>query len=608
MTNEQYKQFSKLGREKYVFSLSENGLFYIGDRISMESSELKRIKSENRLVEMEKYLHKLKFYADIDSNDLLAHVISVFAPKSATVLMRFDAVSVTISSSEEFRKDAEKGIKVKFAEYSFDNGLEKALKSISKSKSNYIVIKNYGIMVSFDSIKETVSAVSKILKWAEKKLSVSERAEELSPEKEEEIALLIPQLRMLTGECKNNNVHSIVRLIRTPFEDLLVKNAKAFRENYKEINYDQLLMCGTPLYIKRKKTTEEQYSENEKSINDFIKKNKTYPRLIVIEKLGIFALGNTSSEAEDIGDIFTNAVMCSEKYGIRSEIKPFDFCSLKKHDVDGTVSEKIVIVTGGAQGFGEGISRSLLEKGANVVIADLNIELAETKAKEFETQFGRGKCIAIKADVSNDDSVKKMIYDTAIYYGGLDCIVSNAGIARSGSLEEMSQNLMELHMKINYIGFFLCSKYASRIMKIQYRFNKEYFADIIQINSKSGLVGSNKNFAYAGSKFGGVGLTQSFALELVEYNIKVNSICPGNYFDGPLWSDPVKGLFKLYMESGKVPGAKTVEDVKRFYEAKIPMRKGCVPADVAKAIIYCIEQLYETGQAIPVTGGQVMLK
>ena len=133
------------------------------------------------------------------------------------------------------------------------------------------------------------------------------------------------------------------------------------------------------------------------------------------------------------------------------------------------------------------------------------------------------------------------------------------------------------------------------------------WTDIVQVNSKSGLVGSNRNGAYAGSKFGTVGLTQSFALELVSDRIKVNSVCPGNFFDGPLWSDPERGLFVQYLKSGKVPGARTVADVKLHYEKQIPMHRGCFPSDVAKAIIYAVCQSYETGQAIPVTGGQVML-
>ena len=89
--------------------------------------------------------------------------------------------------------------------------------------------------------------------------------------------------------------------------------------------------------------------------------------------------------------------------------------------------------------------------------------------------------------------------------------------------------------------------------------------------------------------------------------MKVNAICPGNFFDGPLWSDPEKGLFVQYLRSGKVPGAATVADVKAAYEAKVPMGRGCEGADVMRAIYYLVEQEYETGQALPVTGGQVML-
>ena len=160
---------------------------------------------------------------------------------------------------------------------------------------------------------------------------------------------------------------------------------------------------------------------------------------------------------------------------------------------------------------------------------------------------------------------------------------------------------------VNYEAYFLGAKYASPVMKLQYQYNKEHFSDIIQINSKSGLKGSNRNFAYAGGKFGGIGLTQSFALELAPFRIKVNSICPGNFFEGPLWADPEKGLFVQYLETGKVPGAKTIEEVKRFYESQVPLDRGCRTEDVMKAIYYLIDQKYETGQAIPVTGGQIML-
>jgi NAD(P)-dependent dehydrogenase (short-subunit alcohol dehydrogenase family) len=225
----------------------------------------------------------------------------------------------------------------------------------------------------------------------------------------------------------------------------------------------------------------------------------------------------------------------------------------------------------------------------------------------MNAKYGKNKTIACRADVGNEEAVTDMVYSTVLAYGGLDIFVNNAGIAIAGSLEEMTVPKFDLVTKINYTAYYLCAKLASRIMKIQNKFAPNYPMDIIQINSKSGLAGSNKNFAYAGSKFGGIGLTQSFALELVPYNIKVNAICPGKLLNGPLWTHPEKGLFVQYFKAGKVPGAKSVADVREFYESKLPMHRGCEIIDVARAIFYIVEQEYETGQAIPVTGGQNML-
>ena len=268
----------------------------------------------------------------------------------------------------------------------------------------------------------------------------------------------------------------------------------------------------------------------------------------------------------------------------------------------GRMAGKICIVTGAAQGFGKGIAEELYKEGATVVIADMNEPLAKQVAEEFGE-----RAVAIAVNVYDEESVAAMVGRTVELFGGLDLMLSNAGVVRSGPIAQVEKKDFEFVTNINYTGYFLCAKYAAIIMQAQHEADPEAMFDIVTLNSKSGLEGSNKNFAYAGSKFGGIGLTQSFALELCAYNIKVNAVCPGNFLDGPLWSDPERGLFVQYLNAGKVPGAKTVADVRRFYEAKVPMNRGCLPIDVARAVMYCVEQKYETGQAIPVTGGQVML-
>lgn len=268
----------------------------------------------------------------------------------------------------------------------------------------------------------------------------------------------------------------------------------------------------------------------------------------------------------------------------------------------GRLAGRIALITGGAQGFGKGIAQELYREGACVAIADVNAALAA----ETAAQLGE-RATSIPADVAVEADVARMVQLTVERFGGLDLLVSNAGIVRSGGLEQLEKEEFDRVTQVNYTAYYLCARYAAAIMKAQREADPAWTGDIVAVNSKSGLEGSNRNFAYAGSKFGGVGLTQSFALELCPYGVKVNAVCPGNFLDGPLWCDPETGLFVQYLRSGKVPGARTVEDVKRYYESKVPMGRGCQPVDVARAILYAVEQQYETGQAIPVTGGQVML-
>ena len=141
----------------------------------------------------------------------------------------------------------------------------------------------------------------------------------------------------------------------------------------------------------------------------------------------------------------------------------------------------------------------------------------------------------------------------------------------------------------------ICMKYALAVME------KQGSGSFIEINSKSGKKGSFKNSAYAASKFGGIGLVQSAALEMAEKGVRVNAVCPGNLLDSPLWTE---SLFKQYARNQGI----TEEEVRKKYIDQVPMKRPCTYDDVCNVVAFLASDLssYMTGQALNVTGGQEM--
>ncbi|MDR0711350.1 MAG: SDR family NAD(P)-dependent oxidoreductase [Prevotellaceae bacterium] len=503
-----------------------------------------------------------------------------------------------------------KEVETRIKRYKAEHGVEPEI----------ILLQNHGIFVGADAAEKVKALYDELLGTIEAAIVAPLPAEDSSCASSPDVSAqkVIPAIRMMLSRQGLKTL----KVASSALTSYFGSSEKNFEKISRPFSPDIIVYCKSNYIYIDGSSEEAILLVAEKKIGDYVKKYGYTPKVILIKGVGLVAVGDNAAECGVILDVFQDMMKIAylaQSFGGGCHITQAQADFIDTWEVEnyrrkisagasaGRAENKIIVITGAAQGFGEGIARCLAKEGANIVVADLNEAAGMQAVQQLNAQAKSNRAVFVNANVADVSSIDSLIDATVRSFGGVDIFISNAGVLRAGGLEDMTPESFELVTKINYNAFFYCTRAAARVMKLQNRYSETSYGDIIQINSKSGLRGSKANFAYAGGKFGGVGLTQSFALELAPFRIKVNAICPGNFYEGPLWSDPANGLFVQYLNAGKVPGAKTLEDVREFYMSQAPMKKGTSPEDVAKAVLYAVEQTCETGQAIPVTGGQVML-
>lgn len=237
-------------------------------------------------------------------------------------------------------------------------------------------------------------------------------------------------------------------------------------------------------------------------------------------------------------------------------------------------------ITGAAQGIGRAITIEMAKEGANIGVADVNIEKAEATAQEVKA-LGV-KSLAIKLDVSKSEEIATAFNKFIQEFGRLDVLVNNAGITRDALILRMKEEDWDLVLNINLKGAFLCSKEAIKIM------TKQQYGKIISISSVVAFIGNPGQANYSASKAGIVGLTKTIAKEYATRGIKANAVAPG---------------FIQTAMTDVLP-----EKVKEEMKKLIPLSSFGLPEDVANAVIFLAskEADYITGQVIHVNGGMYM--
>ena len=198
-------------------------------------------------------------------------------------------------------------------------------------------------------------------------------------------------------------------------------------------------------------------------------------------------------------------------------------------------------------------------------------------------------------DIRNISLFNSVCCDICSKFETISGIIYASGITLPGSIKEISIDDWNNSIDINLRGYWLTFKFLYDVI-IRSK------TSIVQINSKTGKKGSFKNSAYSASKFAGIGLTQSMALEFAETGVRVNAVCVGNVFESKTWSDPKKGLFVQYAKTQN----STPEKIKQKYIDLVPMKRSCKYLDIINIVEFLLSEKssYMTGQSINVTGGQ----
>ncbi len=245
-----------------------------------------------------------------------------------------------------------------------------------------------------------------------------------------------------------------------------------------------------------------------------------------------------------------------------------------------SLTGKIALVTGAAQGIGREIALALASDGADVAICDVNLEAAQKTASEIETK-GK-KSLAIKANVASSADVSAMLEQVIEKFGRIDILVNNAGITRDGLILRMKDEDWDLVLSINLKGAFLCTKSALKYM------TKQRAGTVINIASIVGAMGNAGQANYVASKAGLIGLTKTIAREYANRGITANAVAPG------------------FIETAMTQALP--ENVRQELAKQIPMGKLGTPEDVANAVRFLASPWasYISGQVIHVNGGMYM--
>ena len=332
-----------------------------------------------------------------------------------------------------------------------------------------------------------------------------------------------------------------------------------------------------------------------------------HPRVILVKGVGMWSTGKDAKAALIAGDIYHHTIgviksaqavghyaSLSDKDAYDVEYWPMELYKLTLAASGGELASQVALVTGAAHGIGKAIAERLAAEGAHVVVTDIDVEGADAVAQGIIDSQGAGRAMAVNMDVTNPEQVADAFGQLRLAYGGLDVLVSNAGIAPVGAIHELSLEDWQHAMDINSTGHFLVAREAVSLMRQQ-----GMGGSLVFVGTKN-VPSPGKDFgAYSASKAAEVQMARVLAIENGEYGIRVNVVNPDAVFQGSnLWTAEVKEM------RARAHGI-SIDGLEEFYRKRNLLKRSVTAEDVAEAVLFLAgpRASKTTGAMLPVDAG-----
>jgi rhamnulose-1-phosphate aldolase/alcohol dehydrogenase len=331
------------------------------------------------------------------------------------------------------------------------------------------------------------------------------------------------------------------------------------------------------------------------------------PRVVLIPGVGIVTSGADAGKARTARDLYHRAIAVqdaaaavggfrslSESEAFAIEYWPLERYKLAQAPPRGELAGRVALVTGGASGIGRASARVLAERGAHVVVADLNVDGAQQVADELVAAHGLRRSLAVGTDVTDEAAVQRMVREAVLAYGGLDILVASAGLATSAALTETTLEDWELNYAVLARGYFLAAREAFRVL-----IEQGSGGSVVFVGSKNALVAGVNAAAYSSAKAAALHLARCLAEEGGPHGIRVNTVNPDAVIqDSGIWSSDWKA------DRASTYGV-TEDELLSFYRGRTKLGVSVYPEDVAEAVAFLAgpRSAKSTGNVINVDGG-----